>query len=122
MRNDLEKYKKVYDYSKESETMYSPFTPTNQFSKDKLTKLPKKNDIIDLTNIMADAAEEFNALKFQVIKLQKENKALKGSDLDVSQSSDAATRNYQKYKYMFEELSKNVSEERKKQMAEVNSV
>ena len=64
MRNDLEKYKKVYDYSKESETMYSPFTPTNQFSKERLSQLPKKNDIIDLTKLMADAAEEQNQLKF----------------------------------------------------------
>ena len=32
MRNDLEKYKKVYELSKELETMYSPFTPQNQYS------------------------------------------------------------------------------------------
>ena len=32
MRNDLEKFKKVYDMSKEKETMYSPFAPQSQYS------------------------------------------------------------------------------------------
>jgi len=31
MRHDLDKYKKVYEMSKELETIYSPFTPLNQF-------------------------------------------------------------------------------------------
>ena len=32
MRDDLEKFRKVYDMSKEKETMYSPFEPISQYS------------------------------------------------------------------------------------------
>ena len=54
MRNDLEKYKKVYELSKELETMYSPFTPQNQYSEATLNNLPKKHDIIDLTQFFLE--------------------------------------------------------------------
>ena len=32
MGNDLEKFRKVYEMSKEKETMYSPFEPHRQYS------------------------------------------------------------------------------------------
>ena len=52
VRSDLEKYKQVYDLSKESETMYSPFTPYHHYTKEQINQLPKKHDIIDLSKVM----------------------------------------------------------------------
>ena len=74
MRNDLEKYKRVYELSKELETMYSPFSPQNQYSEATLNSLPKRHEIIDLTKIMEDATHEFDNLKSKVHELEKENR------------------------------------------------
>ena len=58
MRHDLDKYKKVYEMSKELETIYSPFTPLNQFKEQELISLPRRNDIVDLTEIMKETSQE----------------------------------------------------------------
>ena len=89
MRNDLEKYKKVYELSKELETIYSPFTPHNQYSETTLRDLPKKHDIIDLTKIMEDATHEFDRLKNRVHLLEKENRSLKGFQQKADNTADA---------------------------------
>lgn len=56
MRDDLEKYKKVYEMSKELETMYSPFTPQNQFKEQTLVALKQRNGIIDLKEVVMDTS------------------------------------------------------------------
>jgi len=52
VRSDLEKYKQVFEISKEIETMYSPFTPMHHYTKEQIDKVPKKHDIIDLKKVM----------------------------------------------------------------------
>lgn len=52
MKFDLEKYKKAFQISKEYETMFSPFTNANLYSKEVLMTLQKKNDIIDLSKVI----------------------------------------------------------------------
>lgn len=56
VRSDLQKYKQVFDLSKEYETMYSPFTPLHHYTKEQIDKLPKKHSIIDLQKVMSESA------------------------------------------------------------------
>ena len=66
MNGDLEKYKKVFDMSVEAETMYSPFTPNNQYAPDKLVQLARRGDIIDIEKVMGDTKEQYAALELQI--------------------------------------------------------
>ena len=62
LRNDLRKYKDVFQKAMEAETMYSPLTPTHQYSTADLEMLPKNRDgIVDLTMVMEEYKEPFKA-------------------------------------------------------------
>lgn len=62
LRNDLRKYKEVYQKAIEHETMYSPLTPTHQYSAAELQALPKTNSgIVDLSSVMDEYREPFKA-------------------------------------------------------------
>lgn len=63
MKGDLENYKKMYDQSVKYETMYSPFTPQNQFTPEQLIPFEKRNDIIDLTKIMKETKQQYVQLE-----------------------------------------------------------
>lgn len=63
MRGDLEKYKNVYEQAVKYETMYSPFTPNNQFEQEATTPLAKRNDILDLTKVMSDTQQQYAKLE-----------------------------------------------------------
>ena len=53
LRNDLRKYKEVFEKAMEWETMYSPLTPTHKFSDKELQSLPKTTEgIVDLKSVM----------------------------------------------------------------------
>ena len=98
MRNDLEKYKRVYELSKELETMYSPFSPQNQYSESTLNNLPKRHEIIDLTKIMEDATHEFDNLKQKLREYEKENYKIKGLQQKAENQKDEFERDFLKYK------------------------
>ena len=66
MNGDLEKYKKIFDQSVEAETMYSPFTPINQYAPDKLVQLARRGDIIDIEKVMGDTKQQYAALELQI--------------------------------------------------------
>lgn len=55
MRGDLEKYKSAYMKSVKEETFYSPFTPSKQFKSDSLVQIGKRNDIVDLNDVMGES-------------------------------------------------------------------
>ena len=114
MRNDLEKYKRVYELSKELETMYSPFTPQNQYSEATLNSLPKRNEIIDLTKIMEGATHELENQKNKVHELEKDNRKLRGQNQKLENEYEELEREKDKYKKLYEELAKGVDEERER--------
>ena len=72
LRNDLRKYKEVFQKAMEYETMYSPLTPTHQFSTNELNALPKTNDgIVDLSSVMAEYREPFKAYDKKIEELNR---------------------------------------------------
>ena len=53
--------------------MYSPLTPTHQFSAQELKALPKTSDgIVDLSSVMAEYREPFKAYDKKIEELKKE--------------------------------------------------
>jgi hypothetical protein len=48
IRDDLDKYKKVFEMSRDYETIYSPFTPVRLYDDKDLKKLKTKHSIVDL--------------------------------------------------------------------------
>ena len=70
LRNDLRKYKEVFQKSIDHETMYSPLTPTHQYSTAELNALPKTNEgIVDLSSVMEEYKEPFKAYEKQIEQL-----------------------------------------------------
>lgn len=78
IRTDLEKYKQVFDISKNLETMYSPFTPVNQYQQSDLKQVPRKFEIVDLKKVMEERAppQEIADLLQQNSKLNQEKVAI----------------------------------------------
>ena len=65
----------------EYETMYSPLTPTHQFSTNELNALPKTNDgIVDLSSVMAEYREPFKAYDKKIEELNKELREYKQTE------------------------------------------
>ena len=64
----------------EYETMYAPLTPTHKFTEQQLNKLPKKNDIIDLSDVMDEYKEPFKEYEAQIEALKKEVTSLRSSE------------------------------------------
>lgn len=52
IRGDLDKYKTVFNMSRDFETMYSPFTPIHMFDQSDLKKLRTQHNIIDLKQVL----------------------------------------------------------------------
>ena len=73
MKFDLEKYKKVYEMSREYETIYSPFTPQSQFKPEELVNLQKKNEIIDLKKVMEETNLSVEKVNKELAELKKAN-------------------------------------------------
>ena len=72
LRSDLEKYKEVFQKAMEYETMYSPLTPTHQFSTNELEELPITQDgIVDLSSVMEKYREEFIPYEEKIANLEK---------------------------------------------------
>ena len=96
MRYDLDKYKKVYEMSKELETIYSPFTPLNQFKEQELISLPRRNDIVDLTEIMKETTQGFEKLQQEIKIYQDENTQLKIQITKLENQTEQQERNLEK--------------------------
>jgi len=79
LRNDLRKYKDVYQMTLENETIYSPLTPTHRFTEEELNDLPKTAEgIVDLRSVMGEYEKPFKKMyEVQINKLKAENKELK---------------------------------------------
>ena len=74
MRDDLENYKKIAQMSKDFATMYSPFTPLQQYKREYLMKLPSiKSEIIDLKGAMQETSEAIDKLNKRISELEKLN-------------------------------------------------
>ena len=72
LRNDLKKYKEVFEKAMEHETMYSPLTPTHQFSANELNALPKTQEgIVDLNSVMETYREPLVKRYEEEIELYK---------------------------------------------------
>ena len=86
LRNDLRKYKDVYQQSLENETIYSPLTPTHRFTQEELETLPKTDEgIVDLRSIMAEYDQPFKKKYEEIIdNLKAENKELKQHEQKVN--------------------------------------
>lgn len=73
LRNDLRKYKEVYQKSIEKETIYSPLTPTHQYKQAQLDALPKTaTGIVDLSSVMEEYKEPFKAYEKRIGDLKKD--------------------------------------------------
>jgi len=65
MKKDLEKYKKAYVMSLESQTMYSPFTPLNKFKPETFINLKNKDQIIDIKGVFKEENEAMERIKLE---------------------------------------------------------
>ena len=86
LRNDLRKYKEVFNKAIEHETMYSPLTPTHKYSEEDLKQLPvlNRSDIVNLKEIMD---EYYSPL---VNKYEERIKAVKESETKERQEKQMA--------------------------------
>lgn len=96
MKHDLDKYKKVYEMTKELQTIYSPFTPLNQFKEQELISLPRRNDIVDLTEIMKETSQGFEKLQQEIKVYQDENTKLKALITKLEAQTEQQERNLDK--------------------------
>jgi hypothetical protein len=62
MKGDLKKFKNAYDQAVESETMFSPFTPSEKH-KDRVEEKKTKHGIIDLQKVMNETNSQFKEFK-----------------------------------------------------------
>ena len=132
VRSDLEKYKQVYDLSKEYETMYSPFTPLHHYTKEQMEQLPKKHSIIDLHKVMSESAspEEIQLLHKQIQALCQERvvtekklneEVIKGEQrvTAAEKLSEKLEKQLEDKKLEFEEYKKNLGQEVKRLRQEI---
>lgn len=96
MKHDLDKYKKVYEMTKELQTIYSPFTPLNQYKEQELISLPRRNDIVDLTEIMKETSQGFEKLQQEIKVYQDENTKLKALITKLEAQTEQQERNLDK--------------------------
>lgn len=89
MRTDLDQFRKVYELSVESETMYAPFTPLQKYKEDSLISLKNKHKILDLKGVMGETKAKFEDLNMKVSQLQKENDALLRAQDEIESSLQA---------------------------------
>jgi len=77
MRDDLETYKRVAIISKEMATYYSPFTPLEQFKREKVLEIPQmKDEIIDIKEAIKESAVSSDQFKREIDRLRSQNQAL----------------------------------------------
>jgi hypothetical protein len=97
MRTDLDQFRKVFDMSVESETMYAPFTPLQKFKDETLISLKKKHNILDLKGVMGDTMAKFEDLSSTITHLKKENEALlrERDNLESSMQAQLGSRERQ---------------------------
>ena len=122
MRDDLEKFRKVYDMSKERETLYSPFQPISQYSGQTLNNLPTKHDIIDLTEIMKTATTEFEKQKKRLVALERENRHLKTDHLREAEKFTEVEAQLEKYITNYAELTRESNDESKRNATEIKEL
>ena len=97
LRNDLRKYKEVFQKAMEHETMYSPLTPTHQFSAQQLNALPKTNDgIVDLSSVMDEYREPFKVYEKKIAELEKALKESKATEAVKTNVADELESKYEK--------------------------
>lgn len=99
LRNDLRKYKQVYQKSIEQETIYSPLTPTHQYSKSQLEALPKTaTGIVDLSSVMDEYKEPFKAYEKHINDLKTDIHSLKQESQQANNEKEDYERQYKKIK------------------------
>lgn len=77
--------------------MYSPLTPTHQYSTAQLQALPKTNEgIVDLSSVMEDYKEPFKAYEKIIKDLQQEIKNEKAEHQKANNKLDEFMNKYNK--------------------------
>lgn len=88
VRDDLEKYKKIFEFSKQLETIYSPFTPLQQYKKEHLVQQKQKNDIIDLSQVVFESSKQVDNMKAEIEKLKKDNSKLRKEAIKLDKKDE----------------------------------
>lgn len=79
--------------------MFSLFTPTTQFVPDKLVSQAKRNEIVDLSGVMAETKLQFEQMEETIKKLKQEvtslNKKLVEAETNTNVGDAQAQRKIQ---------------------------
>ena len=95
--------------------MYSPLTPTHQFSTNELNALPKTNDgIVDLSSVMAEYREPFKAYDKKIAELNMALTESKSTEQIATNKTDELETKYSKLFDQHQELSRSVAGESKR--------
>lgn len=119
LRNDLRKYKEVFQKSIDHETMYSPLTPTHQYSTQELNALPKTNEgIVDLSSVMEEYKEPFKAYENQIQELKRELTFVKSEEQKSTNLKEEMEQKLSKLQERYDEMSRGINEEKKRRQVE----